>query len=169
MLSLAFLAEPYTVIWENIHENSILGIHFELLYTTTALYTFLLWILPHMRPERKGQSVRAVFEKMSMAVLSLVVLAAGLCLFFYAAGKLEVILKTLRTMESCIGISPVYLSALLKMAGITYIAEFASGICKDAGYGSLGTQIEIFAKLSILAVSMPILLALLETVKQFLA
>lgn len=68
-----------------------------------------------------------------------------------------------------IGISPVYLSALLKMAGITYIAEFASGICKDAGYGSLGTQIEIFAKLSILAVSMPILLALLETVKQFLA
>ena len=73
-----FLAEPYTVIWENIHENSILGIHFELLYTTTALYTFLLWILPHMRPERKGQSVRAFFEKMSMAVLSLVVLAAGL-------------------------------------------------------------------------------------------
>ena len=94
-----------------------------------------------------------------------IVMAAGLCLFFYAAGKLEVILKTLRTMESCIGISPVY----LKMAGITYIAEFASGICKDAGYGSLGTQIEIFAKLSILAVSMPILLALLETVKQFLA
>ena len=75
-----------------------------------------------------------------------IVMAAGLCLFFYAAGKLEVILKTLRTMESCIGISPVYLSALLKMAGITYIAEFASGICKDAGYGSLGTQIEIFAK-----------------------
>ena len=67
-----------------------------------------------------------------------IVMAAGLCLFFYAAGKLEVILKTLRTMESCIGISPVYL-------------------------------IEIFAKLSILAVSMPILLALLETVKQFLA
>ena len=98
-----------------------------------------------------------------------IVMAAGLCLFFYAAGKLEVILKTLRTMESCIGISPVYLSALLKMAGITYIAEFASGIYKDAGYGSLGTQLEIFAKLSILAVSMPILLALLETVKQFLA
>ena len=36
-----------------------------------------------------------------------IVMAAGLCLFFYAAGKLEVILKTLRAMESCIGISPV--------------------------------------------------------------
>ena len=70
-----------------------------------------------------------------------IVMAAGLCLFFYAAGKLEVILKTLRTMESCIGISPVYLSALLKMAGnYLYCRNFASGICKDAGYGSLGTQ-----------------------------
>ena len=61
------------------------------------------------------------------------------------------------------------LTTLLKMAGITYIAEFASGICKDAGYGAIGTQIEIFAKLSILAVSMPVLLALLETLRDFLA
>ena len=55
------------------------------------------------------------------------------------------------------------------MIGITYIAEFSSGLCKDAGYGSLGSQIEIFGKLSVLAVSMPILLALLDTVQQFLA
>ena len=55
------------------------------------------------------------------------------------------------------------------MIGITYIAEFSAGICKDAGYGALGTQIEIFGKLSILAVSMPILLALLETLKVFLS
>ena len=73
-----FLTDPYVFIWDTIHENDTLGIHFELLYTTTALYTFLLWILPHMRPERKPQSVRAVFEKSSMAVLSLIVLAAGL-------------------------------------------------------------------------------------------
>lgn len=53
------------------------------------------------------------------------------------------------------------------MAGITYIAEFASGICRDAGYGAMGTQIEIFARLSILALSMPVLLALLETLEDF--
>ena len=62
----------------------------------------------------------------------------------------------------------VYLTILLKIAGITYIAEFASGICRDAGYGAIGSQIEIFGKLSILAVSMPIVLALLETMQSFL-
>ncbi|MEG2350944.1 MAG: stage III sporulation AC/AD family protein, partial [Hungatella sp.] len=61
------------------------------------------------------------------------------------------------------------LSTLMKMVGVTYIAEFASGICKDAGYAAVGTQIEIFGKLSILAVSMPILLALMETLQTFLS
>ena len=68
-----------------------------------------------------------------------------------------------------IRINRIYLTTLIKMTGITYIAEFASGICKDAGYGAIGSQIEIFGKLSILAVSMPIVLALLETLQGFLA
>ena len=66
-------------------------------------------------------------------------------------------------------INSVYLSTLIKMIGITYVAEFAAGICKDAGYGAVGTQIEIFGKLSVLAVSMPILLALIETLQVFLS
>lgn len=97
------------------------------------------------------------------------ILAASLLLFLYAAGKMKIILDTVNQIQSYVGIHSGYLTALLKMAGITYIAEFASGICRDAGYGALGSQIEIFAKLSILAISMPVFLALLETLRQFLA
>lgn len=95
--------------------------------------------------------------------------AAGLVIFFYSAGKLQVIVEVARRIEEYIKINNVYLTTLLKMIGITYIAEFSAGICKDAGYGALGTQIEIFGKLSILAVSMPILLALMETIQGFLS
>lgn len=97
------------------------------------------------------------------------VMAAGLFIFFYAVGKMEIILETLKKVQSLINIDQVYLSTLLKMIGITYVAEFASGICKDAGYGAIGTQIEVFGKLSVLAVSMPILLALLDTLQVLLA
>lgn len=97
------------------------------------------------------------------------IMAAGLILFFYGTGKMQIIIDTAHQIQSYIHINSVYLTTLLKMAGITYIAEFASGIFKDAGYGAIGTQIEIFAKLSILAVSMPVLLALLETLRDFLA
>ena len=97
------------------------------------------------------------------------VMAAGLLLFFFGTEKLTQILDMLRRIEELIGMNRIYLATLLKLAGITYIAEFAAGICKDAGYGAMGTQIEIFAKLSILAVSMPVVLALLETLKYFLS
>lgn len=95
--------------------------------------------------------------------------AAGCFIFFYGISKLETILDAMRQVQDFIKMNRVYLTTLLKMTGITYIAEFASGICKDAGYGSIGTQIEIFGKLSILAMSMPILLALMETLQGFLS
>lgn len=95
-------------------------------------------------------------------------LSAAVFIFLYGMGKLSSILEALKQIQSSITIHQVYLNSLLKMLGITYVAEFASGICKDAGYGAIGAQIEIFGKLSILAVSMPILLALLETLKSFL-
>lgn len=95
--------------------------------------------------------------------------AAGCFIFFYGVAKLETILSALKQVQDFIKINEIYLTTLLKMAGLTYIAEFASGICKDAGYGAIGTQIEIFGKLSILALSMPILLALMDTLQGFLS
>ena len=95
--------------------------------------------------------------------------ATGCFLFFYGITKLQTVLDALRRVQEFIQISPLYLATLLKMTGISYVAEFSSGICRDAGYGAIGKQIEIFGKLSILAVSMPIVLALLETLERFLS
>ncbi len=104
------------------------------------------------------------------AEYSLILVAgAGLVIGLYGISRLEAVAETFRRVQSYINIDSVYLETLMKMVGIAYIAEFASGICRDAGYGALGGQIEIFGKLSILAVSMPILLALMETVQEFLS
>lgn len=95
-------------------------------------------------------------------------LCAAVVIFFYGISKLETIMETVKKFQEYIKINNVYLATLMKMIGITYVAEFSSGICKDAGYSSIGNQIEIFGKLSILAISMPILLALMETLQVFL-
>lgn len=95
--------------------------------------------------------------------------AAGGCfIFFYGISKMETIFDAMGQIQEFVKVNRIYLTTLLKMTGITYIAEFSSGICRDAGYSAIGTQIEIFGKLSILAVSMPIMLALLETMQRFL-
>ena len=83
------------------------------------------------------------------------VLAASIGVGFLGLARLGVLLDTLREIGNGIRIRHVYLAALFKMAGITYIAEFTSGICKDAGYSAVGTQVEMVGKLAILAVSAP--------------
>ena len=74
-------------------------------------------------------------------------------------------METIQRIEAYIRIDSAMVKILVKMIGITYVAEFATGICRDAGFGALGNQIEMFARLSLMAVSVPVLLALLETVE----
>ena len=96
------------------------------------------------------------------------VMAAEILFMLSAAGRLEVILDAMERMRGYIRVDSAYLGTLLKMIGSTYVAEFASGICRDAGYGALGNQIQILGKLSVLGVSMPVFLALFETLERFM-
>ena len=95
--------------------------------------------------------------------------AAGIFLFVCIIDRLGIFISTVEPISSYINMDAGYLATMLKMIGITYIAEFSSGICRDAGYQTIASQIEIFSKLTILALGMPVLLALLETIQEFLA
>ena len=95
-------------------------------------------------------------------------LAVSLFLFLCMLSRLEIFVQTVKKIADYIKLDAGQMSILLKMAGVTYVAEFASGICKDAGYQNIAVQIEIFTKLTILAIGVPVLLALLELIGDFL-
>lgn len=90
-------------------------------------------------------------------------------IFFQILGKLGVMLEILKTIGEFLPLDTVYIGTLLKMLGITYVAEFSASICQDAGYQTIARQIEILGKISILVMSMPILLSLLQTIREFLS
>lgn len=75
----------------------------------------------------------------------------------------DIINDFLKLLEG-LGIQSGYLNSIIKMLVTAYLAEFACGICKDAGFSALASQIEIFAKLYMLTISMPIVMALLDAV-----
>lgn len=109
------------------------------------------------------------FQKNQKEYLILIGLSVTIVIFFSILSKLEIIVDAINDIQSAMNIDVEYIEVLLKMLGITYISELSSNICKDAGYGSIATQIELFGKVTILALSMPILLALLETISLFLS
>lgn len=95
-------------------------------------------------------------------------LGTSVVLLFLAVQKLNVVVESIRLIQSSISVQSAYIQVLLKIIGITYISEFAADICRDAGYATIAGQIGVFSKLTILAVSMPIVTALLDTMQGFL-
>ena len=79
-----------------------------------------------------------------------------------AVQLLDGITGSLERLEKLISIDMEYIALLLKMIGVTYLSEFSSSICRDAGYSAVAGQIELVGKLSILTIGMPIVLALIE-------
>lgn len=94
----------------------------------------------------------------------LVILAASILILGLATTKMQGVLQVVQKLEDVFQEDAVYVQILLKMLGITYIAEFGSGLCRDAGYGAVGGQIEFYGKLMLLAVSMPIIENLVEVI-----
>ena len=88
--------------------------------------------------------------------------------FFFVITKIQVIFEFVERLEEMIAIESDYIVIILKMIGIAYVAEFAIGVCKDAGFGAIGGQVETFAKMSILVVSLPLLLTFLEMIGSLL-
>lgn len=97
----------------------------------------------------------------------LICICGAVLIMGFAVGKLGEILRSIRQMQTYVGIEDSYYRILIKIIGITYLSEFASDLCKDAGHASVGTFVELAGKLSIMAVSMPVLLALLDTIRMF--
>ena len=100
--------------------------------------------------------------------VSLVTMGIGLVILGLAVGKISYLFQSLERLKQSLPIDGSYITTL-KMIGITYIGQFSSGICRDAGYSSTGAQIELFCRLSVMVLSMPVLLALLDTIQGFLA
>jgi len=93
-------------------------------------------------------------------------LGAAICLviFTFSVSGLETLLGRIRDLQGSLSGSTDYLGFLLKAVGITYVCEFCASICKDAGYGAVAGQIEIFGKLSVLLMGLPVLVAVIENI-----
>lgn len=98
-------------------------------------------------------------------------ISLGLCIFilFFVTDRLSYIVEQIESLSAAISINSIYIKILLKLIGVAYICEFASNLCKDAGFGAISGQIEMAGKVTMMVMSMPIIFAIIETITGFLA
>lgn len=89
---------------------------------------------------------------------------AGVLILFMSIGKLTGIITILQNISSKTAINGEFLSILIKITGIAFLTEFAVSVCKDAGETAIASKVDIGGKVIIIAISIPIISALLETI-----
>ncbi len=91
-------------------------------------------------------------------------IATGLLIFVLIAVKLTAVIAFIQDFSKKADIDPTYVTILLKIVGIAYIAEFGAEICKDAGESSIASKIELAGKVIIVMLAVPIISSLLDLV-----
>lgn len=89
--------------------------------------------------------------------------AAGVIIFLLVLGQIASIMDIIKELATKAGINMVYMGTILKIIGIAYIAEFGAQICRDAGEGAVAAKIEFAAKVLIMVLAVPIVVAVLTT------
>lgn len=111
-----------------------------------------------------GAFMTAQLKNLKPEYGQVLLIAMGVFLFFFALSYMEGIRQMIEKITDMITISGSYLTILMKMVGIAYVCEFASNLCKDAGCQTIGTQVEMIGKLSMLLMSIPVITSLTETI-----
>ncbi|AET66700.1 stage III sporulation protein AD [Desulfosporosinus orientis DSM 765] len=88
---------------------------------------------------------------------------AGTSIFILILSKIKVIVDLLQTLADQANISSYYLLIILKIVGVAYLAEFGAQICRDAGEGALASKIELAAKVGVIILAIPIIVAITES------
>ena len=95
-------------------------------------------------------------------------LLAGVLILLLVMDKFEGIIDLIRSIANKSSINTEFISLILKITGIAFLAEFAVSICNDSGETAIANKIDLGGKIIIIAISIPIISALLELIIKIL-
>ncbi|WP_338023914.1 stage III sporulation protein AD [Bacillus mesophilus] len=94
----------------------------------------------------------------------MLVVFVGCSIFFFLIGQIQEIITMLERIAVNANVNLMYVETILKIIGIAYIAEFGAQITRDAGQGAIASKIELGGKILIMAMAIPILTVIIETI-----
>lgn len=111
-----------------------------------------------------GVMLAAILKNAKSEMTVMVTCGVSIFILFYITAGLSGIIEELQILQTYVNISGKYIGILVKVIGISYVTQLAADICRDNGYSAIAGQLEIFCKITIAALSMPVVIALFEVV-----
>ncbi|MBR5157204.1 MAG: stage III sporulation protein AD [Clostridia bacterium] len=108
-------------------------------------------------------AVSALILKEYKPQLAIVVaIATAVVLFLMVLSQVEYVLNVVTITATGLDLNTEYIAAIFKMIGISYLSQFGSEICRDAGQNAIAAKVELAGKIMIVALSVPILIELMN-------
>ncbi|HUS89968.1 MAG TPA: stage III sporulation protein AD [Desulfosporosinus sp.] len=107
--------------------------------------------------------ISVVLKQIRPEIALQLTILAGASIFILVMSKIKVIVDLLQNLADQANISSYYLLIVLKIVGVAYLAEFGAQICRDAGEGALASKIELAAKVGVIVLAIPIIVAITES------
>lgn len=95
-------------------------------------------------------------------------LVAGILLLFLILPRISSAISVFGNLASEAGLEPLYFGIILKVLAISYVADFAAAICRDAGEDLIASRVEMAGKVLILVAALPIVQEVLSVVRSLL-
>lgn len=110
--------------------------------------------------------ISVVLKQIKPEIALQLTILAGASIFILVLSKVKVVVELLQTLADQANISSYYLLIILKIVGVAYLAEFGAQICRDAGENSLATKVELAAKVGVIVLAIPIIVAITESLER---
>lgn len=114
-----------------------------------------------------GMLAALVCKKHQMDFSALISIGICLLLMFFMVQAFDELVAFIQQIAGFMNLE--YVGILLKLIGIAYVCEFASSLCKDAGYQAISGQIEMAGRVAMMVITVPVMTAIIETIEQFLS
>ena len=102
-------------------------------------------------------------------IASAVALAAGVAALMLSTEDLGRFAGAVRQLEDYARQGRSHQIYLIKICGVSMIAEFASDICRDAGEAALARRIDAGVKIGVAAAALPVAAEIMERIAALLA
>lgn len=94
-------------------------------------------------------------------------LVASIVILFAVIKEINAIIQLIYRLGQKATVHQMYIDTVLKIIGIAYITELGANVTKDAGLSSVASKIELAGKIFILLLAIPIVIAVVELILQF--
>ncbi len=88
-------------------------------------------------------------------------------IFGYIFSYLKSIVNTINNVIENFNLDTSMFFIIMKIIFVSYICEFGANICRDAGESAIASKIELFGKIIIVYISLPVIEAVINLLTSF--